>query len=459
MAADSTRRALVVGKGTAGTSLAESLRDRGETIVGFLDDRVVGPDVLGTLADVNAVLSTHPVDVIYFAIPSVDAAAVRGFLATLHRDDVEVAIIPRTYSILAKDAVQVEDLTDVDVLDLVGRQPVKQDLLAAREFVAGKTVLVTGAAGSIGSRLVRQLLDLGAGRVVGVDWSETGIFFLGQELGGNPALELRIGDITSRAGLLALLERHRPQVVFHAAAFKHVPLMQANPVEAVNNNVGGTLNVMRCAIETGVENVVFVSTDKAVNPANVMGATKRLGEMLLEALAPASATRFNAVRFGNVIQSSGSVMQIFRDQIAKKKPLTVTDPEVTRFFMTLDEACQLVIQSSFVGGPGDLYVLDMGEPVRIIDLAQSLVAAVAPDLPIVLTGLRPGEKLHEELSYEPDRVAPTSNPKIFHVRDEAAIDAETFIGEIDALLEQTRQYRLTPEALVARLREFGFPIQ
>ncbi len=464
MTTDSTngrvaRRALIVGKGTAGRSLAADVVKRGDVVVGFLDDALVEHDVLGTLSDVNAVISAHAVDMVYFAIPSVDAATVRDFLATIHLSHVEIAIIPRTYGILSKETVRIEDLTDVDVLDLVGRKPVKHDLLAAREFIAGKTVLVTGAAGSIGSRIVKQLLGLNAAKVVGIDFSESGIFFLGQELAHESSLTLRIGDITSVPALSALFDEHRPQIVFHAAAYKHVPLMQSNPVEAVNNNVGGTLNVMRQAVAHGVENVVYVSTDKAVNPVNVMGATKRLGEMIMQALDHSATTRFNAVRFGNVIQSSGSVMQIFRDQIANGRALTVTDEEVTRFFMTLDEASQLVIQSAFVGDAGELFVLDMGEPVRIIDLARSLVAAVDPSLEIQITGLRPGEKLFEELSYEPDKVAPTVNQKIFVVRDNVPFDSAAFLAEIDALLQLTTSYGIDRPHLIERLRGFGFTIQ
>ena len=453
-----SRNVLIVGKGAAGTTLADSLREHGDTVVGFLDDAVVGDDVFGRLVDVNEVIKQHDVHVLYFAIPSVDAATVREFLSRIDVDGVEVAIIPRTYGVLAKESVHIDDLTDVDVLDLVGRRPVKQDLLAARDFISGKTVLVTGAAGSIGSRILRQVLALEAKLVIGVDWNEGSVFFLGKELEGEN-LELRVGDVTNEQFVRGLIRTYTPDVVFHAAAFKHVPLMQANPREAIINNIGGTVAVMRAAAAEGVSNLVYVSTDKAVNPVNVMGATKRLGEMAMEAIAATSTTRFNAVRFGNVIQSSGSVMQIFREQIANKRPVTVTHPDVTRFFMTIDEASQLVIQSAFVGSPGDLFVLDMGESVRILDLAKSLVGAVAPGLEIQITGLRPGEKLYEELSYEPDRVAPTANPKIFLVRDEVAFDQDAFMSQVEDLLERARRYELGPDEAVEALRAFGFDIQ
>jgi FlaA1/EpsC-like NDP-sugar epimerase len=453
------RRALIVGRGAAGQGLAADVRARGGIVVGFLDDSARHPEVLGTLAEVNRVIRETGPQVVYFAIPSVDAKTVREFVTSIDVDDVEIAIIPRTYGILAKDTVDIDDLTDVDVLDLVGRQPVKHDLLASREFIKGKTVLVTGAAGSIGSRLVRQLLDMEPAAVIGVDWSESGIFFLGSELGDRAALHLHIADVKNTGALAALFDRYEPHVVFHAAAYKHVPLMQSNPLEAVNNNVGGTLALARLAAQRSVENFVYVSTDKAVNPVNVMGATKRMGELLIEAIAIGSSTRFNAVRFGNVIQSSGSVMQIFRRQIAEKSPLTVTDPEVTRFFMTIDEAAQLVIQSAFVGEPGDLFVLDMGEPVRIMDLAKSLVRAVDPSIEIVITGLRPGEKMFEELSYEPENVRPTKNGKIFVVRDAGSADPSATLSEIESLLSRTKDYSVDGAEVVGDLRAMGFAIQ
>ncbi|MDO7881119.1 SDR family NAD(P)-dependent oxidoreductase [Salinibacterium soli] len=448
-----------MGRGVAGTSLAAAVESKGDTVVGFLDDRVRADDVIGTLADVNDAIVSHDVDVVYFAIPSVDAATVREFLMRIETDRVDIAIIPRTYGILAKEQVSIDDLTDVDVLDLIGREPVKHDLVEARDFIDGKVVLVTGAAGSIGSRLVRQLLELGARTVVGLDFSEAGIFTLASDIPDRPQLQLHVADVRDPLVLRKHFERYRPDVVFHAAAYKHVPLMQSNPVEAFNNNVGGSLEVMRAAREVSVGALVYVSTDKAVNPANVMGATKRIGEMILDALAQSGPTRFTAVRFGNVIESSGSVMQTFRRQIARKQPLTVTDPEVTRFFMTLDEAAQLVIQSAFVGENGDLFVLDMGQPVRILDLAKALVRLVDPTLPIEITGLRPGEKMFEELSYEPDSIGRTANGKIFVVRDAVNDDPNEFLSRIEELLARSRSFALSDDELVAELRAMGFPVQ
>jgi FlaA1/EpsC-like NDP-sugar epimerase len=454
-------RILIVGHGTAGKALAADITQRGGTVVGFLDDVDTDPVVLGTLAEVNDVVAQHDVDLAYFAIPSVDASTVRDFINSVDVSRVDIAIIPRTHEILTRETVDINDLTDVDVLDLVGRKPVKHDVLSAQAFVRGKRVLVTGAAGSIGSRLVKQLAGMGAEVIVCVDWWENGIFFLSEELKGSAAsLEFHIADIKNDLLLTQLFERYRPQVVFHAAAYKHVPLMQANPIEAVNNNVWGTLNLMQLATRFAVDNFIYVSTDKAVNPVNVMGTTKRIGEMMMQSIAADHPrTAFNAVRFGNVIESNGSVMQTFRSQISKGLPLTVTHPDITRFFMTIDEASHLVIQSAIVGEAGDIFVLDMGEPVKIIDLATSLIHAVDPSLSVEFVGLRPGEKMFEELSYEPDKVTATPNSKIFVVSDAQDFDTAGFMSEVHDLLEATRSYAIGSDEAVDRLRSLGFAIQ
>lgn len=454
------KRILIVGHGAAGRALAADVRAHGFTIVGFLDDSSENSEVLGALADVNEIIHDHSVDMVYIAIPSAPAKLVREFIATITAEHVELAIVPRTYATITKDTVQLNELTDIDVLDLVGRQPVKHDLLAARDFIAGKTILITGAAGSIGSRLTRQLAAMSPERIICVDWWENGMFFLGRELAAYENIVIRIADIKNRLSMATIFDAFEPDIVFHAAAYKHVPLMQKNPVEAVNNNVWGSLNLMRLAIEHNVANFVYVSTDKAVNPVNVMGATKRIGEMLLLSLASGqTSTKLNAVRFGNVIQSNGSVMQIFRNQIAKKMPLTVTHPDVTRYFMTIDEASQLIIQSALVGEHSEIFVLDMGEPVKIIDLATSLIRAVDPTLKIEIVGLRPGEKMFEELNYEPDNVDMTSNDKIFVVRDSDESIGPRYLSTIEALLDQTLDYAITDNEITERLRNLGFPIQ
>lgn len=451
------KRVLIAGHGTAGRSLAEDAVGAGEIVVGYLDDVAESPEVLGRLADVGEICRVHNVDIVYFAIPSAPAEVVRDFVGRVPRPDVELAVVPRTYRIVSRERVSISDLTDVDVLDFVGRAPVKHDMMLARDAIAGRRVLVTGAAGSIGSRLVSQLLTLDPALVVGVDRSESSMFHLGQSLHDADALRLEIADVQSEARVAQIIERAAPELVFHVAAYKHVPLMESHPVEAFNNNVGGTLNVFRRAAEAGVARVVYVSTDKAVRPTNVMGATKRIGELLLGDLgATTTETRFSGVRFGNVLESEGSVMQTFRRQLQRRQNLTVTHPDITRYFMTIDEASQLVIQTATTGQQGDLFVLDMGEPIRVYDLARSLVAAVDPTLDIDIVGLRPGEKMYEELSYRASSVDSTTHPKIFVLTEESGHGAGETIQWVNEMLPLTRSYAISDRELRDALRSFGF---
>ncbi|MEP6482171.1 MAG: polysaccharide biosynthesis protein [Rhodoglobus sp.] len=451
------RKVLIAGRGVAGTTLAADVTASGDIVVGYLDDRLQGEDVLGTLADIAEVRRSTGAEVVYFAIPSATADVLQRFIRDLP-PDTEFAIIPRTYRIVARDRVSVSDLTDVDVLDLVGRAPVKHDMIEARAAIGGKRIMVTGAAGSIGSRVVQQALSLGPASVIGVDRSESGMFHLGQSMIGQENLQLAIGDIQSEARMSQLLERYAPDYLFHVAAYKHVPLMQENPIEAVNNNVWGSLNVLAQAGAHGVGQVVYVSTDKAVNPTNVMGATKRLGELMLRDLAHQfPGTKYNGVRFGNVLESEGSVMQTFRRQLQSHQDLTVTDPEITRFFMTIDEASQLIIQSATAGRPGDLFVLDMGEPIRVLDLARALIDVVDPTLDVQTIGLRPGEKMFEELSYASSQVDSTTHPKIFVVLETAEHAPGRVVEWARETTDMTRSYSISDDDLVERIRAFGFP--
>ena len=455
----SMKRSLIIGYGTAGKSLGKSLKMNGYNVVGYLDDVAVGDEVLGKLEDVNSVVKRKRITDIHFAIPTADAGVVRSFVNTIESDDVQLSIIPRSFHTISKNRVNINDLTDVDILSLVGRAPVKHDLFESKNFIKDKTVVVTGAAGSIGSKLVKLLLEMKPKLVVCVDWWENGTFFLQQEL-GTKNLVYRIADIKSQENINRIFSEFKPNIVFHAAAYKHVPLMQENPIEAFNNNVWGSLNLMRQAINHRVENFVMISTDKAVNPVNVMGSSKRLGEMIMESMsAMQDTTKFNAVRFGNVIQSNGSVMQIFKNQINRGESLTVTHEEVTRFFMTIEEAAQLVIQSALLGRSGEIFVLDMGEPIKIIDLAESLRNLIDKNMEIEIIGLRPGEKMYEELSYDPNKVDKTRNKKVFIVKDELPFDHTEFIDEIDDLTSHTLDYDLTSAEMVVKLKSFGFKIK
>jgi FlaA1/EpsC-like NDP-sugar epimerase len=453
-----SKRVLIAGAGTAGRSLAADVAASGDVVVGFLDDVQTGPDIVGRLSDVAEVSAREQIEVVYFAIPSAPAEVLRTFVTETRRNRVELAIVPRTYRVVSRERVSVSDLTDIDVLDMVGRAPVKHDMVDARSTIEGRRIMVTGAAGSIGSRLSAQLHVLDPELVVCVDRSESAVFHLGQSLADTPNYRLEIGDVQSEPRIAQLMERYRPDIVFHVAAYKHVPLMQENPIEAFNNNVWGTLNVLRQADLAGVERLVYVSTDKAVRPTNVMGATKRIGELLLRDLSAAgSRTNYTAVRFGNVLESEGSVMQTFRRQLQRHANLTVTDPEVTRYFMTIDEASQLVIQTVSRGAQGDLFVLDMGEPIRIYDLAKGLIAAVDPTLGIDVIGLRPGEKMYEELSHDASSVDTTTHPKIFVVTERDEQQPGQTLRWVEGLLERTRSYAIGDEELKDEMRRFGFP--
>ena len=451
------RRILIAGKGTAGTSLAVDVQNEGNIVVGFLDDAVSDRDVLGGLNDVDIVCREHGVDLVYFAIPTAPGEVLRNFVSLVRRPDVELAIIPRTYRVVSREKVLVSDLTDVDVLDFVGRAPVKHDMTRARESLAHQTALVTGGGGSIGSRIVEQLCDLGLQRVIAIDRSESSMFHLGNRLSEAINLDIELADVQSQPRIEQLIERHKPDVVFHVAAYKHVPLMQENPVEAFNNNVWGTLNVMRSAARGSAERVVVVSTDKAVRPTNIMGATKRMGELFVHDLsAEFPNTVFTGVRFGNVLESEGSVMQTFRRQLNAGQNLTVTHPDITRYFMTIDEAASLVIQSASSATSGDLFVLDMGEPIRVADLAQALIQAVNPKLSVEYIGLRPGEKMFEELSYSEGEIDSTAHPRIFVVRDTDHHGVGESTQWADRMLTKTRSYELSDDDVRQSLIDFGF---
>jgi FlaA1/EpsC-like NDP-sugar epimerase len=421
-------RTVIVGAGSAGELLLRDLRRSARhnlTVVGFLDDNPTlqgvvlgGMRVLGTLDDLSEVAKAHNVEEVLIAIPRLEAHRIREILSTCGDLKLRFRILPVSVAYL-EDRISASMLQDLAPDDLLPRPQVAFASPGEDSPAAGRVALVTGAAGSIGSEICRQLLLGGIRELVMVDINENGLYLLQRQFDRefpNCRAVAEVADIRERARLISLFARFRPNDVFHAAAHKHVPLMETAPCEAVKNNVLGTRNVAEAADAFGSERFVYISTDKAVRPSSVMGASKRVGEMLVRSMARRSATRFCAVRFGNVLGSSGSVVPLFRDQIAAGGPVTVTHPEVRRYFMTISEAVGLVLRAAYKGF-GELCVLDMGEQIKILDLAHHMITMVGKvpevDIPIAIIGLRPGEKLYEELLTEEEESTCKVDAKIF----------------------------------------------
>ncbi|MBL8678063.1 MAG: polysaccharide biosynthesis protein [Myxococcales bacterium] len=423
------KRVLIVGAGNAGEMLVREIQrsalDRYEP-VGFLDDnaakvgaRIHGVPVLATVEHIADVVARHDVHEIIVAVPSATRAQMKAILDRASAVNVHVRTIPGM-SQLINEQVSVQQLRDVQIEDLLGREPVSLDESSIHSAVRGARVLVTGAGGSIGSEICRQVSRFECKTLVLVEQAENALYEIHRELSQKfPKVTLVpvIADVTDRARMDAVFREHRPHAVFHAAAHKHVPMMEWNPGEAVKNNVFGTRTVADLADAYGADRFVMISTDKAVNPTSVMGTTKRVAEIYVQALSQRSKTRFVTVRFGNVLGSNGSVIPLFKEQIARGGPVTVTHPEMKRYFMTIPEACQLVLQAGAMGEGGEIFILDMGEPVKIVDLAKDLIRLSGlregEDIEIQFSGLRPGEKLFEELSVESEHADRTKHPKIF----------------------------------------------
>ena len=451
------KEVVIVGAGDAGQLVIRELqrnRALGYTPIGIVDDdarkrnlRVHGVRVLGTTAELAHVLRDNRPDELLIAIPSADGEVRRRVVEIARDEGVPVKTLPGLYELIAGDSNLAAQIRPVQVEDVLGRAQVEVDLEEVAAYLTDKTVLVTGAGGSIGSELCRQIARARPARLVLVETGEAALFELERELlderGFSAAIPI-LGDVGNRSKMRQVCERYRPTVVFHAAAYKHVALMEANPLESVRNNALATKAIADVAIEFGVDRFVLVSTDKAVNPKTVMGQSKALCEWIVEAYGSRGdvSTRFVAVRFGNVLGSSGSVIPIFRRQIAKGGPLTVTHPDMTRYFMTIPEAASLVVQAGAIGGEGEIFVLDMGEPVRILDLARNMIRLSGKepdrDVPIEFVGARPGEKLHEELWGTGEEVRPTSHPKILRVKrigaDPAVLEAE--LVELERLVDE-----------------------
>jgi len=452
---------LVLGAGDAGAALVRSLaRSREWRVVGLLDDNVGkhglqihALPVLGRLDELPAIAERLSVSHAIVALPSASHTERRRAVELCTQAGLRPLTVP-AFDDLVSGRVTISALRHVELDDLLGRDPVSLDTGGLREWLRNRVVMVTGAGGSIGSELCRQIARFEPSRLILFELNEFALYTVEQEFRSrHPDLPLTpfIGDVKDKARVEQVLQQYRPAVVFHAAAFKHVPLMEDdNAWQAVLNNVAGTEVLARAAIEHGVEKFVFVSTDKAVNPTSVMGASKRLAEMVCQSLqstvspgARDGATRFVMVRFGNVLGSTGSVIPRFREQIAAGGPVTVTHPEVTRFFMSIPEAVQLVLQAGLMGKGGEIFVLDMGEPVRIADLARDLIKLsgyTSDDIEIVYTGLRPGEKLYEEPLAADENALPTPHPKLKIAR--AREENQDWLRRLDEWLER----RDTPDS-------------
>jgi FlaA1/EpsC-like NDP-sugar epimerase len=441
------RRAIVMGAGAAARLLLAGIHEQGWIVLGLLDDdpakrraRIGGVPVLGPLDAITERSVRGAATHIVIALPGATLAQRRRALELAAGTGLPVLTVPSVDD-LRTGKSRVERLRDIEPEDLLGREPVQLDETGVRETLAGRTVLITGAGGSIGSELCRQVARFGPARLVLLELSEFNLYTIDQELGeAFPELDVvrLIGDVKDLPRLREVFQRWRPQAVFHAAAYKHVPLMEDhNEAAALRNNTLGTHHAALAAAEAGAALFVLVSTDKAVNPTNVMGATKRAAEIVLSSLATVHpATRFVAVRFGNVLGSSGSVIPKFKEQISRGGPVTVTHPDIIRYFMTIPEAARLVLQAASIGESGQVLVLDMGEPVRIVDLARDLIrlAGHTPDeIPIVFSGLRPGEKLFEELLADKDETLPTAVVGLRVARLKAAPSAADMAQWLDAV--------------------------
>lgn len=430
------RPVLIVGAGAAGAMVARELKNRnsngggnGYILVGFVDDdpgkqrqQLLGVPVLGGRSDLSRLVERYEIEEVIIAMPSAPGPVVREIVNTCRKLDVAVKTLPGMYELI-DGRVTVNAIREVQVEDLLRREPVAVDLKEIAAYLKGRRVLVTGAGGSIGAELCRQVARFEPACLVLLGHDENPIFEIEQELRHKrPDLRLEtvIADIKDRDKINSVFNWYKPQVVFHAAAHKHVPLMEANPEEAVRNNVLGTRNVAEAADRVGSFAFVLISTDKAVNPTSVMGASKRVAEMVVQTLAGRSQTRFVAVRFGNVLGSRGSVLPTFKEQIARGGPVEVTHPKMTRFFMTIPEAVQLVIQAGAMAQGGEIFVLDMGEPVKIVDLAEALIrlSGFEPysEIDIRFTGIRPGEKLFEEILTAEEGTTATKHRRIYVVK-------------------------------------------
>jgi FlaA1/EpsC-like NDP-sugar epimerase len=446
-------RTLIVGAGEAGSLLLKEIRRQPHatySVVGFVDDdpekkgmKLHGIPVLGAGKQLKTLIVANEIEDVIIAMPSADGKTIRDIIDSCKNANVTFKTLP-SISELIDGTLTISQIKNVEIEDLLGREPVVLDRELIGGYLTGKRVLVSGAGGSIGSEICRQVAQFGPAKLILLEQAETPLYEIEKELVTrfpNVRMLALVADVRDREKIMMAFEEFAPEVVFHAAAYKHVPMMEYNPCQAVLNNVFGSRNIADAANQFKVRNMVMISTDKAVNPTNVMGATKRAAEVYIQALSRTSGTKFTTVRFGNVLGSNGSVIPLFKEQIAKGGPVTVTDKRIIRYFMTIPEATQLVLQAGSMGSGSEILVLDMGDPVRIIDLAEELIrlSGLTPyeDIDIVVTGLRPGEKLFEELLIDGEGVLPTAHEKI-KVLAPVCIDVDPVTVELDILFSAAR---------------------
>lgn len=426
------KRILVIGGGDAGAMVIREYKNHTSLQskpVAIIDDNkskkgtsINGVPIVGQRQDIVEIVEKLRIDEIVISIPSANKAEIREIVNECKHTKAKIKIVPGIYELI-DGTVSIKNIRDIDIKDILGRDEVKLDITQITEYIEGKVIIVTGAGGSIGSELCRQIASFKPRRLVLLDIYENGVFGLDNELKAKYEdldILVKVASVRDRQELEEIMKTIKPDVVFHAAAHKHVPLMEANPKAAFKNNVIGTLNLAEVADMVGVKRFVMISTDKAVNPTNIMGATKRICEMIIQSMDKKSKTEFVAVRFGNVLESNGSVVPIFKRQVKDGGPLTVTHPEITRYFMTIPEASQLVLQAGSMAKGGEIFILDMGEPVKILNLAEDIIrlSGYEPykDIKIEFTGLRPGEKLYEELLLDEEGITETFHNKIHIAR-------------------------------------------
>ncbi len=459
-------RVLIIGAGDTGEAvLREILRMPSQryVVVGFLDDQpgqvgrtIHGVEVLGTLSDITEICDRYLIDELLLALPEATPRELRRVVEICEGNNLRFRILPGVADVM-DGRLHVSHIRDVDIADLLGRAPVQLDADAIASGISGRSIIVTGAGGSIGSEMCRQVVRFNPAKLILIEQAENNLFEIDRELRSTlPELTIVpcVADICDVPRIRCIFQAHQPTTIFHAAAHKHVPMMELNVGESIKNNILGTKTIADAAAEFGAHKMVVISTDKAVNPTSVMGCTKRVAELYVQQLSGRCDTQFITVRFGNVLGSSGSVVPIFREQIARGGPVCVTHPDMVRYFMTIPEAAQLVLQAGSMGSGGEIYLLDMGDPIKIVDLARDMItlSGFRPgvDIEIVYTGLRPGEKLFEELSIEGEHVSPTRHPKI-GVWKHRPEDFDRICQGMEDLIETADA--ATPDTLRLKLRD------